>query len=137
MEYIVAFSERMRKCVDVDDNKALFHFVDGLSSQLQVWVLTQKPQMLQDAMQITEEIGSTLALASSSSQTKEQKQSIAVLVYVGHHQRNGDYVVPMELGAAMKFIGKFYLCGKPGHKAADCYAAKHYKTASQPAANHT
>ena len=46
-------------------------------------------------------------------------------------------MVPMELGVATKFTEKCYLCGKPGHKAANCYAAKHHKTASQPAANHT
>ena len=93
--------------------------------------------MVQDAMHIAEEVGSTLASASPSSQTKKHKQSAAVVVYVGHHQRNGDCTVPMELGTATKFTGKCYLCGKPGHKAADSYTAKHRKTALQPAANHT
>ena len=77
-------------------------------------------------MQIAEEVGSTLAYASLSSQTKKHKQSVAVPVYEGHQQRNGDYVVPMELGAATKFTRKCYLCGKPGHKAANC---KHRKAA--------
>ena len=121
----------------MNDVEVVFCLVDGLSSQLQVWVRTRKPQILQDVMQIAEEVGSTLASAAPSSQMKKQKLSLAVRVYVGHHQRNGDYTVPMELGAAMKFTGKCYLCGKPRHKAADCYAAKHHKTASQPAANHT
>ena len=52
---------------------------------------------------------------------------MAVPVYVEQHQRNGDYAVPMELGAATKFTGKCYLFGKPGHKAANC---KHHKTAA-------
>ena len=102
-----------------------------------MWVQIQKPQTLQDAMQITEEVGSTLASASSSSQTKKHKQSVAVPVYVEHHQCNCDYAVPMELGAATKFTGKCYLCGKPGHKAANFYTAKHHKTALQPAAQRT
>ena len=85
-------------------------------------------------MQIAEEVGSTLASDSSSSQTKKHKQSIAVPVYVGHHQHNGDYAVLMELGTATKFTGKCYLCGKPGHKAANC---KHHEVASQPVANRT
>ena len=84
-------------------------------------------------MQIAEEVGSTLAYASLSSQTKKHKWSIAVPVYVAQHQRNGDYAVPMELGAAMKFTGKCYHCGK-GHKAADC---RQCKAASQPVANRT
>ena len=88
-------------------------------------------------MQITEEVGNTLASASLSSKTKKHKQSIAIPVYVGHYQRNGDYLVPMELGVATKFTGNCYLCGKPGHKAANCYTAKHHKTASQPAAKCT
>ena len=78
-------------------------------------------------MQIAEKVGSTLASASSSPQVKKHKRFIAVLVYVAQHQRNGDYVVPMELGAAMKFTGKCYHCGKPGHKAANY---KHHKAAS-------
>ena len=85
-------------------------------------------------MQIAEEVGSTLASASLSSQTKKHKQSIAVPVYVAQHQRNGDYAVPMELGAATKFTGKCYHCGKVGHKAADC---RQHKAASQPVANRT
>ena len=97
----------------MNNDKALFCFVDGLLLQLQVWVRTRKPQMLQDAMQIAEEVGSTLDSASLSSQMKKNKHFVAVPVYVGHHQRNGDYAVPMELGAAMKFTGKCYLCGKP------------------------
>ena len=88
-------------------------------------------------MQIAKEVGSTLASASLSSQMKKHKQSVAVPIYEGHHPRNGDYVVPMELGAATKFTRKCYLCGKPGYKATDCYAAKHRKTASQPATNGT
>ena len=84
-------------------------------------------------MQIAEELGSTLASASPLSQTKKHKLSLAFPVYVGHNQRSGDYVVPMELGVATKFTGKCYLCGKPEHKAANC---KHRKTALQPAANH-
>ena len=75
-------------------------------------------------MQIAEEVGSTLASASSSSQMKKQKQSIAVPVYVAQHQRSGDYAVPMELVAATKFTGKCYHCGKVGHKAADCRQRK-------------
>ena len=85
-------------------------------------------------MQVAEEVGSTLASASLSSQTKKHKKSVAVLVYVVQHQRNGDYTVPMELGAAMKFTGKCYHCGKPGHKAANC---KQRKAASQPVADRT
>ena len=85
-------------------------------------------------MQIAEEVGSTLVSASLSSQIKKHKQSIAVPVFVAQHQRNGDYVVPMELGAATKFTGKCYHCGKVGHKAADC---RQRKAASQPVANRT
>ena len=85
-------------------------------------------------MQIAEEVGSTLASTSSSSQTKKHKQSVAVPVYVAQHQRSGDYAVPMELGAATKFTGKCYHCGKPGHKAANC---RQCKAASQPVANRT
>ena len=88
-------------------------------------------------MQIAEEVGSTLASASPSSQMNKHKQSVAVLAYVGHHQCNGDNAVPMELGTAMKFTGNHYLCGKPGHKAAYCYAANHRKTVLQPAAKRT
>ena len=75
----------------MNNNEALFHFVNGLSLQLQVWVWTRKPQTLQDVMQNAEEVESTLASASLSSQTKKHKQSVAVVVYVGHHQLNGDY----------------------------------------------
>ena len=75
-------------------------------------------------MQIAKEVGSTLASASLSSQTKKHKWPVAVPVYVGHHQHNGDYIVPMELSVATKFSGKCYLCGKPGHKATN-YIAKH------------
>ena len=92
---------------------------------------------MQDAIQTAEEVGSTLASASLSLQTKKHKQSVALLVYVAQHQRSVDYAVPMELGAATKFTGKCYHCGKVGHKAAKCYAAKHCKTASKLAANHT
>ena len=88
-------------------------------------------------MQIAEEVGSTLASASSSSQTKKHKWSVAVPVYVAQHQRNGDYAVPMELGAAMKFTGICYLCGKLGHKATNCYFVKHRKKALQAAAKCT
>ena len=85
-------------------------------------------------MQIAEEVGSTLASASSSSQTKKHKQSVAVPVYETQHQHSGDYAMPMELGAATKFTGKCYHCGKVGYKAADC---RQYKAASQPVANRT
>ena len=85
-------------------------------------------------MQIAEEVGSTLASASSSSQAKKHKRSVAVPVYVAQHQRSGDYAVPMELGAATKFTGKCYHCGKVGHKAADC---RQHKAASQAVANRT
>ena len=85
-------------------------------------------------MQIAEEVVSTLMSAFSCSQMKKQKQSVAVPVYVAQHQRNGDYVVPMELGAATKFTRKCYHCGKPGHKAANC---RQHKAASQPVANRT
>ena len=77
-------------------------------------------------MQVAEEIGSTLASASLSSQTKKHKRSVAVPVFVGQNQRSGDDSVPMELGAATKFTGECYLCGKPRHKAVDC---KHCKAA--------
>ena len=85
-------------------------------------------------MQIAEEVGSTLASASSSLPTKKHKRSVAVPVYVAQHQRSGDYAVPMELGAATKFTGKCYHCGKVGHKSADC---RQRKAASQPVANRT
>ena len=126
------FSKHLMYCVDMNNDKALFCFVDGLLLQLQVWVRTRKPQMLQDAMQIAEEVGSTLASASPSSQMKKHKQSIAVPVYVGRHQRSGDYAVPMELGTATKFTRKCYHFGRSGHKAADC---RQRKAASQPVAN--
>ena len=92
--------------------------------------------MLQDAIIVVEEVGSTLA-STSPSQTKKHKQSVAVPVYVGHHQHNGDYAVPMELGVVMKFTGKCYLCGKLRQRATNCYADKHRKIVLQPAANHT
>ena len=85
-------------------------------------------------MQIAEEVGRTLASASLSLQTKQHKQYVAVPVYVAQHQRNGDYTVPIELGAATKFTGKCYHCGKVGHKAAKC---RQHKAASQPVANRT
>ena len=31
-EYIVGFSERLTRCTDVNEDKAMFYFVDGLSS---------------------------------------------------------------------------------------------------------
>ena len=40
----------------------------------------------------------------------------------------------MELGAAAKFGGKCFSCGKLGHKAADCKAKK---TAAPPATRPT
>ena len=52
---------------------------------------------MHDAIQIAEEVGSTLASASSSLQMKKHKRSVAVPVYVAQHQRNGDYTVPMNL----------------------------------------
>ena len=85
-------------------------------------------------MQVAEEVGSSLASASSSSQTKKHKQSVAVLNYVVQHQRSGDNAVPMELGVATKFTWKCYHCGKVGHKAANC---RQRKAASQPVANRT
>ena len=53
-EYIVGFSERYTQCIDVNEAEALFHFVDGLSANIQAWAHTQKPINLQSAMQMGE-----------------------------------------------------------------------------------
>ena len=51
-EYIVGFSEHFTQCSDVDGAEALFQFLDSLSPQLQAFVRMQKPNDLQDAMQM-------------------------------------------------------------------------------------
>ena len=53
-EYTVGFSERFTQCSDIDGAEELFHFLDGLSSQLQAFVCMQRPCDLQDTMQIAE-----------------------------------------------------------------------------------
>ena len=50
----MGFSERFTQCSDVDGTEALFHFLDGLSPQLQALVRMQEPNDLQSAMQIAE-----------------------------------------------------------------------------------
>ena len=42
-EYIAGFSERFVRCTDVNDDEALFRFVDGLQASVQMWVRTRKP----------------------------------------------------------------------------------------------
>ena len=49
-EYIIGFSERYTQCSDIDCAEALFHFLDGLSPQLQAFVPMQRPNDLQDAL---------------------------------------------------------------------------------------
>ena len=53
-EYTVGLLERYTQCTDENDAEALFWFVDGLSTNIQAWVHTQKPVNLQSAMQISE-----------------------------------------------------------------------------------
>ena len=53
-EYIVGFSEWYTQWTDVNDVGVLFHFVDGLSANIQAWVHTHKPVYLQSAMQMAE-----------------------------------------------------------------------------------
>ena len=38
IEYIVGFSEQFTRCSDVDSTEAPFHFLDGLSPQLQTFI---------------------------------------------------------------------------------------------------
>ena len=53
-EYFVGFSEQYTHCADVNEAEDLFHFVDGLFTNIQAWVCTQKPVDLQSAMQMAE-----------------------------------------------------------------------------------
>ena len=39
-DYIVGFSKRYTKCIDINDAEALFHFLDGLQGDIQAWVCT-------------------------------------------------------------------------------------------------
>ena len=78
-------------------------------------------------MQSAEQVGSTFASVYHSPNVhnkKANKGKTAVPIYVGHNNRANSEVVPMELGAAAKFAGNCHYCGKPGHKAADCYQRK-------------
>ena len=57
----MGFSECYTQCTNVNEAKAMFRFVDGLSANVQAWLRTQKPVDLQSAMQMAEQIGSTFA----------------------------------------------------------------------------
>ena len=46
--------------MDVDENEALYRFVEGLKPKVQRWVRNAKPSDLADATQTAEEVGSTL-----------------------------------------------------------------------------
>ena len=50
----MGFSEQYTQCTDVNEVKAMFWFVDGLSTHIQAWLRTQKPVDLQSAMQMAE-----------------------------------------------------------------------------------
>ena len=50
----MGFSEWYAQCTDVNEAEAMFWLVDGLSANIQAWVLTQKPVDLQSAMQMAE-----------------------------------------------------------------------------------
>ena len=39
-DYIIGFSERYTQCVDVNEAKAPFRFLDGLQGDIQAWVRT-------------------------------------------------------------------------------------------------
>ena len=41
--YIVGCSERYAQCVDMNEAEALFHFLDGLQSDIQAWVYMSRP----------------------------------------------------------------------------------------------
>ena len=51
---IIGLSECFVQCADINGTEALFHFLDGLSGDIQPWVRTQKPMDLSSAMQMAE-----------------------------------------------------------------------------------
>ena len=58
------FSEKYTKHSDVESAEAMFQFIDSLQPSVQAWVRTQQPVDLQSAMQIAEQVGSTLTTAT-------------------------------------------------------------------------
>ena len=71
-------------------------------------------------MQAAEEIGSTLATVkgSKNSQAKNKQP-----VFIPVNDRNDNGYAPMEIGAMKsKFEGECWLCGRKGHRAADCWS---------------
>ena len=80
-------------------------------------MLTQRPVDLQSAMQIAEQVGSTLATATHADKRGTKRpEAEPVAVKSGAHSG----FVPMELGGASLFCGRCHNCGQFGHKAAQC-----------------
>ena len=72
---------------------------------------------LQSAMQIAEQVGSTLATATHADK-RGTKRPVAVPVAVKSGAHSG--FAPMELGGASLLRGCCHNCGQFGHKAAQC-----------------
>ena len=76
---------------------------------------------------MAEQIRSTFAHAHAIDKKGKRKCPVVVPVHITHS--HDDYA-PMELGAAATFCSKCHLCGRFGHKAANC-------TKGKPPATHT
>lgn len=58
--YVTGFLQKLTECTDVDENEALYHFLEGLKPEVQWWVRNSKPRDLAAATQAAEELGGTL-----------------------------------------------------------------------------